>query len=271
MEKTVQASARSMVVSQRQPDESNSLFVKNIFVFRQDAGAGITTLPFFADGYPGLVFHTTPGGQWVQPQNKQMPAAYLYGQTLHPIELRMEGAFSIIAFQLYPFVLKSFFGVDPASLNNACFNLQEFPGWKTVEPDLSATGNTDEHISLIMAFLHRLFGSKREQLDQAVMRALQIILDRQAQVAVSELSERVHLTVRTFERKFLKETGISAKDFMQIIRFSKSLEQLTRRGYQKLTDVVYANGYSDQSHFIRVFKAFTGQTPKNFARSLDRP
>jgi AraC-like DNA-binding protein len=30
--------------------------------------------------------------------------------------------------------------------------------------------------------------------------------------------------------------------------------------------VVYQNGYADQSHFIRVFKSFTGKTPGQFTR-----
>jgi len=51
-----------------------------------------------------------------------------------------------------------------------------------------------------------------------------------------------------------------------IIQFQNSLTQLTIKDYTILTDVVYNNGYADQSHFIRVFKSFTGKTPKNFAK-----
>jgi len=42
------------------------------------------------------------------------------------------------------------------------------------------------------------------------------------------------------------------------------MEQLTQKNFTKLTDIVYKNGYADQSHFVKVFKSFTGKTPKAF-------
>jgi len=58
--------------------------------------------------------------------------------------------------------------------------------------------------------------------------------------------------------------GVTAKQFAKIIQFQQSLEQITVKDYSKLTDIVYANGFADHSHFIKVFKAFTGKTPLAF-------
>jgi AraC-like DNA-binding protein len=71
-------------------------------------------------------------------------------------------------------------------------------------------------------------------------------------------------TYDELERRFLSETGLSPKQFAKIIQFQNSLTQLSVKDYTSLTDVVYQNGFSDQSHFIKVFKAFTGKTPKAF-------
>ncbi|MEJ7767379.1 MAG: DUF6597 domain-containing transcriptional factor [Chitinophagaceae bacterium] len=68
-----------------------------------------TRLPFFVDGYPGLMFQQTDNGLHVKPDNKLIPALFLYGQTIRSIPLEIEGAYQIIIFQLYPFVLKSLF------------------------------------------------------------------------------------------------------------------------------------------------------------------
>ena len=110
------------------PDKSVSLFVKNIWVFENDDKKIQTNLPFFADGYPGLMFQQTDNGLTVKPHNKKMPALFLYGQTLKPIELEIRGAYTLVIFQLYPFVLKSFFDVIPQSINDDCYYLDDAMG-----------------------------------------------------------------------------------------------------------------------------------------------
>lgn len=90
------------------PDKSISLFVKNIWVFESDGKEVKTSLPFFADGFPGLMFQQTENGLVVNPHNKKMPEIFLYGQTINPIVLEISGNYLIIIFQLYPFVLRTF-------------------------------------------------------------------------------------------------------------------------------------------------------------------
>ncbi len=247
------------------PDSSVSLFVRNILIFQEHAvGDQMTVLPFYADGYPGLMFHNTPQGMWVQPQNKKMPVAYLYGQTIHPIEICLKGCYDIVVFQLYPFVLNGFFDVDSRMLNDNCYDMQQLEAWKPYEVDLISEPDTAKQTRIIQRYLLSVFNDRRQHLDMAVRKGIKLILDRKAQISVKEVCEQVHLTIRTFERRFIKEVGVSARDFIQITKFQQSLEQLTHKRYNKLNDIVFSNGFADQSHFIRVFKAFTGKTPKRF-------
>jgi AraC-like DNA-binding protein len=239
-------------------------FVKNIMVFQNADKKATTRLPFFADGYPGFLFHITPNGQWVQPQNKKMPNTYIYGQTLHPIELHIEGAYKIILLQLYPFVLYRFFNIRAADLNNNCFDLLRVESWEAVEKNLLAVNDTAKQIDIISAYFMQVFNTVKHMLDLQVRSAIQLILHAKAQITITELCSQLHITARTLERKFAEEVGISAKNFIQITRFQQSLEQLTVKDHSRLTDIVYANGFADQSHFIRVFKAYTGTTPRKF-------
>lgn len=55
------------------PDKSIALFVKNILVFEEADRMQQTVLPFFAVGYPGLMFQVTDNGLLVHPHNKSMP------------------------------------------------------------------------------------------------------------------------------------------------------------------------------------------------------
>lgn len=251
------------------PDKSISLLVKSIMTFEEDQDDLKTVLPFFADGYPGLMFQETDNGLWVNPHNKKMPPLFLYGQTIKPIELHMHGSYRLIVFQLYPFVLKSFFNVKAMDINDNCYDLQQSENISHIIQPLSKNAGFENRIKMISNALFEIFTNKKAELDFMVRDAIQFILDRNTQVSITELCKRLHVTERTFERRFLKETGIPAKQFIQILRFQQSLGQLSVKDFRKLTDVVYANGYADQSHFIRVFKAFTGKTPKKFMQQTD--
>ncbi|HEX8548761.1 MAG TPA: helix-turn-helix domain-containing protein [Cytophagaceae bacterium] len=248
------------------PDNSISLFVKNILIFEEHEPNLETVLPFYADGYPGLIFHETINGLLVRPHQKLMPSFFLYGQTLKPIELILNGPFKLIVFQLFPFVLKSLFDVEAKDLNDNCYDLAQFERSLTAGTltELNKIKSTQERVNTLTLFLPILLKNKQERLDLTVASAIHKILSAKGKLVIGSLCRELNLTERTFERRFMNSVGVTAKQFSKIIQFQQSLEQLTSKDYTKLTDVVYANGYSDQSHFIKVFKSFTGKTPLVF-------
>jgi len=252
------------------PGKSISLFVKKILVFEEQKKNQKSVLPFFADGYPGLMFQETENGLLVNPHNKQMPVLFLYGQTIKPVELILEGAYKLIIFQLYPFVLKSFFNISPADVNDDCYSLEQLKNIKgiSVVQQLTSNNNSARRIEIITNLLYEFFQTKKESLDFKIKQAIQLIAESKGQQGIRQLCAELNLTERTFERRFAMEVGISPKQFSKIIQFQQSLEQLILNDYKKLTDIVYANGFADQSHFIRVFKAFTGETPLKFNRRV---
>ena len=249
------------------PHDSISFIVKDILVFEENNNSKETILPFFADGCPGLTFHVTPKGQWVQPHNKKMPVIYLYGQTIHPIQLHIQGSFKIVVFQFYPFVINNLFHVDAKELNDGCYDLNQIPEWYAIEENLLKSTDLEEQIAVIGNVLMKTFNEQKQNIDLSIREAIHLILFHKALITVSELSDKLHMTIRTLERRFSKQVGISVKDFIQITKFKQSFEQLSLKDYKRIADIVYSNGFSDQSHFIRVFKAFTGETPSKFKKN----
>ena len=249
------------------PDKSISLFVKGILVFEETADDQRTALPFYADGYPGLMFHETKNGLLVSPHNKKMPGLFLYGQTIKPIELIMNGPYELIVFQLFPFVLKSFFHVNPKDINDDCYDLRRLKT-NTVTGtirDLQKKVALKERVRVITSFLDSMFQASKNLLDFKINQAIRMIIAKNGQIIMKQLCKELKISERTFERRFSDAVGISAKQFSKIIQFQSSLQQLTLKDYTLLTDIVYSNGFADQSHFIKVFKAFTGTTPKKFS------
>ena len=228
--------------------------------------AGTNTLPFYADGYPGIMFQETDNGLYVLPQNKKMPDFFLYGQTIHQIELKIEGRYKLIVFQLYPFVIESFFDVNPLTLNDDCYDLLKMRNFDVSKEiaQLKQSPDFTDWANHISAFLFSIFQLRKEKLDYKIQQAIQLIIDTNGQQSIKELRAKLNIAERTFERRFLAQVGVTPKQFSKIIQFQNSLNDLTDNKFTKLTDIVYENGFADQSHFIRVFKAFTGTTPSNF-------
>ena len=253
------------------PGETLSLFAKAILVFENDDANTSTVLPFFADGCPGIIYHETQNGLSVSPHNKQMPDFFLYGQTIQPVELLIEGRYKLIIIQLYPFVLKALLEINPKDLNDNCFDLALLTQFKTSEVvlQLKTTMEINKQIEIITSFLLSIFQNKRESIDYKIQQAVQLIIAQQGKLPIKEIRKKLNISERTFERRFIAQAGVSPKQFSKIIQFQLSLNQLTDKEYAKLTDIVFENGFADQSHFIRTFKNYTGKTPKKFQEKIN--
>ncbi|GAA4800865.1 hypothetical protein GCM10023231_32050 [Olivibacter ginsenosidimutans] len=251
--------------------EPISLLVRDIWIFEDTDTNGDTHLPFFADGYPGLLFQQTQNGLFIKPHQKLMPVSFLYGQTIQPITMELEGAYLLIVFRLFPFVFKSFFDVDPKTLNDECYDLETFQGIDipSFNQELLRLETVALKIDAISEFLATLLKQKREKLDFKIKQVIERIIQTQGKENIRTIAERLHIHVRTLERRFMRETGLSPKQFAKIIQFQGSLEKLTVKDFQQMNEVVYAHGFADQSHFIKVFKTFTHQTPGAFQKGIN--
>ena len=100
------------------------------------------------------------------------------------------------------------------------------------------------------------------ELDPFVSNALACIEETQGTVRIEELSRRVGLSQSALERRFRRSVGTSPKHFESILRFKSALR--LRASGQDLTWIAHSAGYSDQSHFNKDFKQFTGLAPSQF-------
>jgi AraC-like DNA-binding protein len=222
-----------------------------------------THIPIYADGYPGIMFHQTKKEFYLQPKGKKLSELFLYGQTLKPISLEAEGPVKFVVFQLYPFASKYLLGVDPRVLNDECFDLLQLKhiDVESYRKKLVAAGDLEKEILILADLVRDLIQSHQLPQDDKVQQAIDLIIRHKGQVSIKHLREELFVTERTIERKFMAETGLTPKQFAKIIQFQSSLNQLNQAKYDKLVEVSADSGFADQSHFIRTFKKYTGQTP----------
>jgi AraC-like DNA-binding protein len=77
------------------------------------------------------------------------------------------------------------------------------------------------------------------------------------------VAAQLDVSVRTLQRR-LEDCGLSFKALVDDIRRSVAI-QLVLAGEHAATEITFMLGYSDQAHFTRAFKRWTGMPPRQFA------
>ena len=248
--------------------ESMQSFVKDIVVIENRAINVIDILPFYADGYPGVLFRESKAVPILRPRNKALSELFLYGQTIKPIEIHFTSPYKVIVFELHPFVVKMIFGVDPKELNDDCYNFlaDENLGESSLIGALAQAKETTKQVDILSAFLLRQIQKQSATPNQRIKLALDLVVWSKGTISVKRLSDELKLSERSLQRLFNEHVGVSPKQFSKIIQFQNSLKGISESGLQKLTDLVYEHGYADQSHFIRDFKKYTSTKPSSLRK-----
>lgn len=174
-----------------------------------------------------------------------------------------------MVYQLYPFVLRSFWGFQPEGLHDDCYDLtreSRIDSTKILFEQLEKAVKLEERKSRLSALLLHYASCRKKPIDPVIREAINEIIQLQGHLKVTQLVEGMQVNLRTFQRHFRREVGLTPKQFAQIIQFQHSYSQLSEKAYSRLTDMVYDHGYADQSHFIRVVKEFKGKTPGELDR-----
>lgn len=102
-----------------------------------------------------------------------------------------------------------------------------------------------------------------EELMKRVMESVNKHLD-DPDFNVEKLCEDIAVSRTQLHRKMKKLTGISAGDFIRNLRIEQAAK-LIREGKITVTQVAYAVGFNNASHFATVFKKHFGMTPTEYA------
>ncbi len=217
-----------------------------------------------ADGCPGIIYQPPGEGAFYESSSKQLPALFLYGQTVTRTEISLRGRFRTVGASFFPHALKSLFGFDAAGLTDTCLDagLLSAP---LVERLLHASAGGQ--IEILAGWLSAQLRQTRVPVDAVTAFALGRITGANGQLSLPQLLRDLKLSERGLERRFSRHVGISPKLFARVCQFQAALSQLKNNRYARLSDVAYDNGYADQSHFIRTFRSFAGVAPYQWQKN----
>ncbi|WML42715.1 AraC family transcriptional regulator [Neobacillus sp. PS3-40] len=119
-----------------------------------------------------------------------------------------------------------------------------------------------QFLELIEKMLWKEF--KAVETDPWISWVVNQIISTHGSIRINELAQDVVLSRRQFGRKFTEKIGVSPKTFSQIVQFQYAINLANTRN--KLVDIAFEAGYTDQSHFIKEFRKHTASIPSEFFR-----
>jgi AraC-like DNA-binding protein len=194
--------------------------------------------------------------------SRAAPDAGLYGLLSHyRYELEVSGTMRSISARLQPAAAGVLFGVDPVALVDSHFAIELPAGLRA---ELQAAADWDAMVAPLDRWLLALVEGKRR--DDPVAREASRLRLRNGDVAIQQLADAAGLSLRHFQRRFRALTGLNPKHYARICRIGHAVHLKQLRPEASWTTLALEAGYSDQSHFIRDFKALTGVLPSGFQR-----
>ncbi|WMJ78536.1 MULTISPECIES: helix-turn-helix domain-containing protein [unclassified Sedimentibacter] len=236
--------------------ELNPISIKSNALFSQfTTGKGESAnLELIADASTNFVFECIPSE----------PKAYFYGTSLlrQTIPLKPNTTYFIVK----PY---SLFGVK---------------GWKmpptecrdqhTLLNNLLETNDIEYKIIQASTFQNRIDLFKEHYIDNwldvdysvCFEEYLAIILYmNHLTITMDEIAELSGYSKRYCRKRFTSEYGISPQKYIKIFRFQNTLRMLLDRRFKRsLIQISNENGYFDEAHFIKDFKAYMGLSPDSF-------
>ena len=132
------------------------------------------------------------------------------------------------------------------------------------------TQNPVEHL-LIEIFEKYLKQKSSKKTPGWVQEIRNLIQDQiETTVTLKELSKELDINPAYLSREFSRHfDNLSFGDYIRKQRIEKAIEYLKTSSYS-LTKIAYLTGFSDQSHFTRIFKKHTGKSPSVYRKQLKK-
>lgn len=113
-------------------------------------------------------------------------------------------------------------------------------------------------------FTENMFNYIPSKSNEVIRRAISYISQHyNTNLTLEEVANHVYLNPAYFSTLFRQSCGSTFKEYLNIVRVEESKRLLANTDYS-IIDIAVAVGFDNQSYFSKVFKKYTGLTPKQY-------
>ncbi len=220
----------------------------------------------FPHGNVTLVFHYGSPSKFKEKKSNEYIESNLVicGQQTSYYDLSLSGKTGMILVIFKPHGVKPFLNLPINDLQNKNLSMSDLIKNEAIklEDKLINSKNNHQRITHLENFLLKRIIINKDF--ERVEHAIKIIENSKGQIKTQVIAQEVCLGIKQFERIFSKHVGLNPKKFTSIVRFQNVIRMKMNDKNANMYQLVFDNGYYDQSHFIHDFKNLTGLSPRDF-------
>jgi transcriptional regulator GlxA family with amidase domain len=115
-----------------------------------------------------------------------------------------------------------------------------------------------------------IFTGQKQHGDEVVKKAQTYIENHlQEKISVEYLSDKLNVSRRNFDRRFIKATGNTPLEYAQRVKMEAAKKSLETSN-KPIDEVMYEVGYSDPKAFRTVFKKVSGMSPMEYRSKYNK-
>lgn len=202
-------------------------------------------------------------------EGESSPEFTLLGLYRQPYKVEFNENVKVFGIRFYPDGIRNIFGVPPAVFLATYEDGVDVlgKGLKEFCDRLKAITHTREQIDITDAYLLKQLAI-HEQVNDYTHAAMKLVRSTNGMADFEKLAG-IYISTRQLQRTFKAAYGITLRDYMRLSRMN-AVHNYMLSGGGNLTSLTYELNFTDQSHFIKEYKKFTGIAPRKFFKMKEQ-
>jgi AraC-like DNA-binding protein len=193
-----------------------------------------------------------------------LPNCFINGFNTAPIQLQLPKQQIFFGVLFQPLAIKKIFGSPASEFSDITVDLTLLDSsFHSLWHQLAEQDNFKNRVSVFLDWAKRNFIEWQPQ-EQLINNFLYAV--NQHDLSVKELANSLCYSPRHLSRKIFEATGMNTEEILLYKKYLHAVH-LIHHTDLPLTAIAYQSQFSDQSHFIKSFKAYTKMTPGEYKKN----
>lgn len=188
---------------------------------------------------------------------------FINGFNTVPIQLQQPEQQVFFGVQFKPLAVKEIFGAPASEFSNTLVDVTLLDAsFRSLWHQLAEQSSFEARVAVFLSWLEKRFPEPEPR--ESLMNDF-LVGASWHNVSVTALANSLCYSPRHLSRKIIEATGMNTEEMLLYKKYLHAIH-LIHHGSLTLTEIAHDSHFSDQSHFIKSFKAYTGMTPGAYRR-----